>query len=501
MSEQNERENNLSPQTEEQSELFQYEGYTPKEKEKKQSVRRPLWHKLIPVFILVGVAVLLGGSVLTMKWLFPSEEDPDRLVNTVTVLDEDAADVSSVKVTNSTDHYTLSKKAGSVYNIVGKEHLTADSGAILEAIELICDIQTTKEMDIPQDKLADYGLDTPQATLEIVTKKQTHTLSLGIKAPSDDYYYARLDEGKVFIMEAGQAAVMLDDRFAYYEKDVSRYDSSADKQKISPVVFSGKNATAMRMESTEAIEDEEDFSPSYMMVSPIKHAFSNTAMEEVLTLLEALAVATPVSDDVSATELIKYGLTEPNYILTFGNNGEEMTIEFGKTQDGLIYLRRKDEGLIYSLESSYADVLGRNLAGLCDVISYMQDVDNVSAMKVVGMGKTYTIDMTGKRSELAVKVNDKTVNPNLFADFYAHLIGIIVTEEAQKPRGVDPLVTVEVQLEDGSTDVLKYYAANELKCFYEVNGSGVFNVSRLSVEKIMENAQKLYDGEEIIAEW
>lgn len=497
MSEQNEKDNIPA----EQEELFQYEGYTPKEKAKQVVATRSVWQRLIPVFILVGVAVLLGGAILTMKFLFPSTEDPDRLVNTVTVLDADAADVSSMKVQNAKDSYTLVKKAGSVYNIVGKEHLAADSSAILEAIKKLCDIETTKEMEIATDKLSDYGLDTPQATVELATKKETFALYLGIKAPSDDYYYARLGDGKVFIMEAEQAAVLLSDRYAYYETDVSLYDSSADQQKISPVVFGGKNATAMRMESTEAIVDEEDFSPSYMMVSPIKHAFSNSAMEEILALLEALAAAEPVCDDIGDASLEKYGLKEPNYLLTFGNNGEEMTIEFGKTQDSFIYLRRKGEGLIYKVQSSYAEVLGRNLAGLCDVISYMQDVDNVSGMKVSGMGKTYTIDMTGKRSELQVRVNGKDVNANLFADFYAHLIGIIVTEEAEKPRGDDPLVTVEVQLEDGGTDVLKYYAVNEMKCFFEVNGSGIFNVSRLSVEKILENAQNLYDGKEIIAEW
>lgn len=48
---------------------------------------------------------------------------------------------------------------------------------------------------------------------------------------------------------------------------------------------------------------------------------------------------------------------------------------------------------------------------------------------------------------------------------------------------------------------MNFYQVSELKCFCELNGSGHFLVSTLNVDRIVENAQKLYNGEVIELEW
>ena len=71
----------------------------------------------------------------------------------------------------------------------------------------------------------------------------------------------------------------------------------------------------------------------------------------------------------------------------------------------------------------------------------------------------------------------------------------------QKPQGVTPLVTITVNCLDGTTDVLKYYKVDEMKSFYELNGSGRLMVPTAKIEQILTFSQNLYDGKEIVIEW
>ena len=134
---------------------------------------------------------------------------------------------------------------------------------------------------------------------------------------------------------------------------------------------------------------------------------------------------------------------------------------------------------------------------------YTRSADSLSGIKVTNGEKTYTI-VIGEKDEQGnfyVTINNKQVDSELFSDFYAHILTIGITDLGQKGDSTEPYLTVIFTLDDGTEEIMNFYSVSELKCFCELNGTGNFWVSTLNVDKILENAQKLYDGEVISLEW
>ncbi|MBQ6947310.1 MAG: DUF4340 domain-containing protein, partial [Clostridia bacterium] len=240
---------------------------------------------------------------------------------------------------------------------------------------------------------------------------------------------------------------------------------------------------------------------SYVMDDPVNMPFSTSVMDKILGLLTTLNGATPVADDLSQSNLAKFGLDTPQYTLTFANNTNERKIIFGNVTDGKIYCMAQDSLAIYQIDESAVECLRMDVADMCDVITYTRDVDTLNRIVLKSKGKTYDITTSGTGDQRQVKVNNKSVESSIFSEFYAYLLGMEIQIVGEKPAG-EPYLSMEITLsEDGSKEVLNYYYVNERYCFYELNGKGMFYVSRQAVDALLENAQKVYDNKEIVAAW
>lgn len=490
-----------------QDELFQYDDPKAKKKrpkkEKDTRLRRGFMRKLMPLFVLLAAAVVLGSAYFILRSISPEDNGEDQ-VNTVEVLSLNATEVKTVTVVNTEDSYTLYKKSGSVYKIEGKEDKPVDEDVISTSIGYLSAIESTKKIMVAADKLKDYGLAAPAATVTLTTAKKEVELYVGSQSAGDEYYmYLKDDpqskEGEiaVYLLSKTQSQVCLADHYYYYDTDISGYDSSEDAENITPVTIGGKLGTAVNVYMSD-----NDTGLAYVMDDPVNMPFSTSVMDSILSLLSTLNTATPVADDISDANLQKLGLYEPQYTLDFANNTEERTILFGnEDENGMIYCMAKGGQAIYQVSASAVECLGMDVADMCDVITYTRDVDTLNRILIKSQGKTYDIVTQGTGDERVVHVNNKAVESSIFSEFYAYLLGMEVQREGEKPAG-DPYLTLEITLsEDGSKEVLNYYAVDERYCFYELNGKGMFYVSRQAVDMLLQNAQKVYNNEEIATAW
>ena len=248
---------------------------------------------------------------------------------------------------------------------------------------------------------------------------------------------------------------------------------------------------------------EDEVGTTYILTEPFSHSASNSMISNLSDLMVLMSSAVIVGDDTSPEGLAEKGLDDPTYIYEYTKGDETYRVCFGDINaSGFQYCYETSRPFIYYVDAEEVEILGSTVRDFCESVTYTRSVYEVSALKVEGNGKTYdiTVGEQNEAGDFNVVINNKKVDSELFSDFYSHFITISLTDIGEK-KDAEAILTVTVTLKDGTQDVMKFYPVSELKCFYELNGSGRFWVGRMNVERILENAQKLYDGDVINLEW
>ncbi len=130
---------------------------------------------------------------------------PEYVYRNRKVLDVAAADVGKLEIQRTAGSFTLEQDKGT-WKLTKPEQVDVDTAKAaklageltkLEAVEFITDSPKDDELE------KTYGLAKPALTAKIEftdAKKPAHTLSVG-KARGDKEYYARLDQGAIFVLK------------------------------------------------------------------------------------------------------------------------------------------------------------------------------------------------------------------------------------------------------------------------------------------------------------
>ncbi len=467
--------------------------------------KKPIGKKLRPVIILCAVALVLFASVFVLKEVVPSgdsgiteiKKDEDEIV----LVDITGTTAKTLTVKTPNDEYTFVRRLEKTYYIDGKRDLPLNMSKVLSALTYAGSISAETEVAKKVTDWQEYGLKTPAATVTWTKDDATHYFELGDIAPSGNYYMRFNGGDTVYTYDATAAEIFTSSHIEFYDTTLFSYNSQTDAPYITEFSIYQKDGEEIIAQLVDLSNEEDINDTAYVLKSPIQHNFSVEKFNLVNELMENLTTLTVFSDDISRENLEKYGLNDPQYTFTFTNVAVKNVIHFGNTSDkGYVYAYAEGKDFIYIIDKNYINALTFDIAAYCDSMSYTRSYDTIDTITITGGGKTYNIDITGTSDDgdLKAYINNKYVEYENFASLYAHIIGIDITDVAAKPEGASPFVTITVDCLDGTTDILKYYKISDLKSFYELNGSGRLVVSTSNVEKILEFAQMLYDGKEII---
>lgn len=463
--------------------------------------------RLKPMLILAGVALVLGILLwVLVAFVLPKEEAEEEKSNETVLIQADLSEADRIEVKNTFDAYTLVKKAIGSYYIEGKADLALAQENVKYLLENLTNFsgnQLLLDADPTEEQMTAYGLKDPAGVITIANDEETYTISLGTTSPSGKYY-CRLDgDSHVYLVGATVPDIVLLSRYQFYTGTCLNYSAEANNEDLTDIYIGGSGReTPIRMKQQVLGEDE--VGTSFVLTEPFHHSASNASYNALSDLMTACTSATIVGDDVSPAALAEHGLDQPVYILEFVQGGKTYTVHFGKTTDsGYQYCYETSGDFIYYVEAeTVKDALGGALKTYCESMIYTNSVYELKSIKVEGFGKAYHLNV-GEQNEAGdfnVTINNKKVDSELFSDFYSHVLTITIKDIGEK-KGNDCIATVTLTLKDGTVDVMKFYKITESDCFYELNGTGRFWVSTMNVEKIVDNAQKLYDGEVINLEW
>lgn len=464
--------------------------------------------RLKPLLILAGSAVVLGIVLwVLVAFVLPKDTEGDEKGNSVVLMDVDLDEADSIEIKNSFDEYTLVKEAIGSYYVEGKKGYKVSNDTVLSFLGNIGSLTATKKVvDDPTDEqLSNYGLKDPYGTLKVIDGNDTYQFSFGITSSSGNYYTRMAGDDAVYLIDTTVPDVALLSRYQFYYEEMIDYSGETeDLEGLTDIIIGGsKREQEIVVEMNELGDNE--VGSSYVMTAPIYQSFANTVQDELNDLMVELSTCAVVGDDTSEAALKDYGLDDPQYTLTYVLDEETVVVHFGRANEsGSRYCYVPGQKFIHSVSDDLVDCLGEPLKYYCEDMIYTRAADALSGIKITNGEKTYTIaigDETDEEGNFDVTINNKRVDSELFSDFYAHILTIGITDLGQKGESNDPYLTLTFTLKSGVVETMKFYSVNELKCFCELNGSGNFWVSTLNVDKILENAQKLYDGEVISLEW
>lgn len=464
--------------------------------------------RLRPMLILAGIAVVLGIVLwVLVAFVLPKDEAGEEKGNAIALIATDISEADSVKVENTFDTYTLVKEAIGSYYIDGKKEYTVNNTAVETFLENLSALSASRKLveEPTAEQLEGYGLSTPNGTITVVNDDDQYVITLGTTSASGNYYCQIAGDPAVYLVDTSVPNTALLSRYQFYSSQMVEYDVNADNATELTAFTIGGTGREQEVQCIEQELADDEVGTTFIMTAPFRHSFSSAMHSELTTMLTALSSCPVVGDDTSAEALAELGLDDPVYILRYTLSGEDKEIYFGKVNaSGYQYCYETSGKFVYYVEESTIDMLGYSIKEYCEDLVYSRAADELAHIKITGSGKTYNIDVGEQdknTGEFNVTINNKSVNSESFSDFYAHIITIAITDLGEKAANSECILTATFTLTDGTVETLKFYPVSELKCFCERDGSGQFWVSRLSVERILENAQKLYDGEVITLEW
>lgn len=480
--------------------------------------------KQIRYIIIAGIilAILIGALVFLLT--MPNKEDESTSStssNTATTLIEQATgNIEKIVVQNSGGTYTLMGYGAQVESKVESSGETST----VTTTEMVFTMQEHSSYLIDKDKSdalaydcanlvaskvvnannnpdSDYGLDKPRATVTVsFSDGSEKTIKVGNDVPGGKSAYIRMgDSNKIYVVALDSVNSMLVEKLQMFDKTILNSLSDDETLSLLSVTGSGrKKALKLEKKAFSNIS-------SYYLSSPNQAACDADKIESLCnSSLFPLVADSVAAIDVKESELSKYSLDKPYYILDAKTSTRSYKILVSKPdKDENCYIMLNGADIIYKIESNVIDFMGGDGS---DIVSKTIFYPNNLKLKSVDVsyGKikdTYTIENTVTKNEDGVDItttkvyyNGEETNITLFNKFMRNLS---VLERAEKIPAYDeksnPVLSVSVTYTDDTIDTLEIYKGDK-KAIVVLNGKAVGTTELEIAEKLTNCAKFLATG-------
>ena len=447
--------------------------------------------------IVVGVvAVVLGGTVFALNKTGGgkggSSSSAASSEAAIQLISKSSNNVASMKVTNRKGSYTLVPlPSGSL----GSSSSAASSGASSSSVSYTvqelsgCPVNTGETGSVVQngfslsatknlgktDSLAQYGLQNPQATVEVTFKdgSTSYGYKIGNATATDSsaYYMCGMDSNNVYVVNIDEG--LLEDANYFVTKDIFTISSGTDSSSangssaadFSIIALSGKNFP-------QSVSLQKNSSGQLAISAPAVYDIDSnslTPMESVLTNLSADSVAAIRPD---AAMLKKYGLDHPTVQVEFTANKKPYKLAIGAQNGKDYYARANGVNVVYNVTAdSVNGLLSQNLFSLRSKLIFLPNIVTVKQITVTSAGKTDEINVTRTENPASSTKDKKAYNYKVtgnagkslnydtdYRNAYQMLIGLTVYAAADKAPSGQPAITVKYSYFDkpGSTTLELY---------------------------------------------
>ncbi len=335
--------------------------------------------------VLAVLAAGLGGFlVFDSYYLTPKREKTTSVEGRLWTIEP--KDVLTLTIKRKDDTVKL-QRAGEGWEMLEPVKTRANAGAVNETVTGLATARVDREIDPNPAKLADFGLDTPAATVTLEVKGQAAplTLAVGGKNPTGVWVYAR-EGSKPAVVAIGDSVF----------RDVTR--PVAEFRDRSLFTFDRRNVTAIDLDldgSKMTLEAEEGGKWRIAKPGPYRGD-----ADLITDMLDKLASATVKEFVGSPASLATYGLDKPSRVtLWLGKDKDrtQKTLLVGKGDAAKkgVYVQRQGEPEVLLAPSETWDKLPKTVAAARDKVVFTYAYDKVSRVELESAAGKVTLQRDG----------------------------------------------------------------------------------------------------------
>jgi len=340
---------------------------------------RGLKSTLALVVILAG----LGGYIYFVDAKRPAG-GADQKEKAFTV---EADKLQEIRVTSGGET-SLLRKADGTWKLAEPVETDADETEVSSLTSNIASLEVNRVVDENATDLAQYGLATP--ALEIAFKADgnvSDAIALGDKTPtSGDIYAVRPGNNRVFLVSAYLESTFSKKPFDLRDKRILRFERD---QVDNLEVAVGAARIALARDGSE-----------WTVKQPIQSRGDYGAIEGLLTRLSSANMTTLVES--APTDLKKYGLVQPDVVLSIGAGSAKAELAVAKEQNGEVHALDRMRNLVFTIDPTLATDLRKGADDYRDKdlfefrpynassLTIARDADTYEFKKVPGQGENAT---------------------------------------------------------------------------------------------------------------
>ncbi len=489
------------------------------------------------LFTILGLCVLLAGCIV-LYLVVPrggneKEGDTAKQDDSIIVDQIDSESVTKIEVSKSgKTTFSLVKNDGK-WQFAEDKKIPLDNESVSGLFQCLNPVKASKTLDKENDKLSEYGLDTPAMTIRLTADGKEYRYELGIAVPVEGGYYGLASSGdKIYCLNETLFSTFNINRNVLIEKD----KLPAPKEEYMTYIHVDKKG-GTEFEA-KAADKQERISPysGWNITKPYKEplAASIKGWSSKLSFFNSLTFEELV--EYGCKDMKQYGLGEPASVITVkyfdvkdgytpketatptpaadGAETEQSEAEkipekyreyktfqlyVGAKKDDQYYVRLKGSDNVYTMAGDVVkNVINIDAYDSMDVSVYATLATDLKGYDVTYGNKTMKITRTpkndGKENESGSKNNniwkvDGKVVPEseeqTFLTPYSSIFLLEFTgkaEESVKPKDKKPVLTMVYHGEyrDVTVKYLPYDGTN----FYRVDKDGMdyFLVDKRSVD-------------------
>lgn len=338
-----------------------------------------------------------------------------------------------------------------------------------------------------ENTLDHYGLEDPYGSFIIEQMDGTRTkLLVGDQTVKKNGYYLYVEGGsQVYIVEN-----------AYYEYLKYSRDDFIDKQLAAVDQDSGFTITQLsiknRARDYEAItvrmrfgEYQDNSIYLYEVVEPEYHSGDDYKIHEnIFTYLNPLKGIGVYSLDVSEENLVALGLAEPQYVLSYINEGVEREFHFAQLPSGEMVGMKAGGYVILEMDPQIRHMLEIQVADVSNAYVLLQSIAQLDAFTVEDGNNTWEFSLEAAEDKLASVIwNGAELDVEAFRDLYSLAMEIKVAGDIPDPEAKgEHLLTLTYHCSDGTVQRVDYYDYDGRYGYVTLNDAGRFLVRLSAIE-------------------
>ncbi len=437
---------------------------------------------------ILSVLLILSLIFTTFMVVYQPKKLGEKEENTMVAFAkyDNVDDIIVMSVKNEKGEYTAANRGGGDIFVVDQDEKIANTEALsslLSSLSIVYATNTVVE-EVQPEKLNEYGLESPRATVIFMDKKESGLiLKIGNKAPDGESTFFTIEGLKgVYLMENERADIYL--RPISHYLNYTFYPSLKDKeiQKLTEITMM-EGSTQIKYNLRLAKFSEMANLVYYNMTMPYMIDTDRELLDmNLLAPLVNLKGEELVGQ--SPKDSAKFGVDSPFMQFTLTIDKTDYTVMVGKTEGEYTYCQTMGQTNIYSVKNENLEFLKLSAKDAIGESVYRKNITTIENITLEFGGEVHSYDIAGEGTELTIKEGGTDVNVNKFLDLFTQLMAIPMEGEAKKASTPNGVFVMDVKFRDGDRDVIKLLPIDDRKCLIELNGSGNFYTYQTIVPKI-----------------